>query len=296
MTQQPHAFMTQTASPTIAYQGHPGAYSHLACRHVYPKSTSYPKETFVDAMAAVEHGDVDLAMIPLENSTAGRVEEIYRLIPRMSLHIVGEHFEPVNHCLLARPGTRLEDLEAVASHPQALAQCARTIHALGLETEATLDTAGAALAVSQSEDRRLAAIASHFAAETYGLEILREDLQDESGNTTRFILLSRTESLPPLEAGVPYITSVLFRVRNIPAALYKALGGFATNGINLVKLESYMPGGKMSASQFHADIEGHVQEPGLQLALEELAFFAEDIRLLGTYPAHPFRASREFKD
>lgn len=287
---------TQKATPSVAYQGHPGAYSHLACRHVYPDSPTHSRETFVDAMIAAEQGDVDLAMIPLENSTAGRVEEIYRLIPRMSLHIVGEHFEPVNHCLLVKPGTRLEQLRTIASHPQALAQCAQTLRHLGVDTEATLDTAGAALAVSQSDDPSLGAIASEFAGETYGLEVLRENMEDEPGNTTRFIILSRTELMPPLDPGIAYITSVLFRVRNIPAALYKALGGFATNGINLVKLESYMPGGKMAASQFHADIEGHVQERGLQLALDELSFFAADIRVLGTYPAHPFRASNRFKD
>lgn len=280
----------------IAYQGHPGAYSHLACRHVFPTAESRPYPSFVEAMHAAESGACELAMIPLENSSAGRVEEIYRLIPRMSLHILGEHFEPVSHCLLGLPGSRIEDLRTVASHPQALAQCFHRLQSLGIATEATLDTAGAALAVSQSGDRHRGAIASRLAAEMYNLEILQENLQDEAGNTTRFIILSRTQSLPPREAGVAYITSVLFRVRNIPAALYKSLGGFATNGVNLVKLESYMPGGNLNASQFHADIEGHAQDPGLQLALEELGFFAEDVRLLGTYPAHPFRASRGFRD
>lgn len=280
----------------LAYQGHPGAYSHLACRRVFPKVESRPFPSFVDAMQAAESGACDLAMIPLENSSAGRVEEIYRLIPRMSLHILGEHFEPVSHCLLGLPGTRIEDLQVVASHPQALAQCFTSLQNLGIATEATLDTAGAALAVSESGDRRRGAIASRLAAEMYGLDILQENLQDEAGNTTRFIILSRTQSLPPLVAGVAYITSVLFRVRNIPAALYKSLGGFATNGVNLVKLESYMPGGNLNASQFHVDIEGHAQDSRLKLALEELSFFAEDVRLLGTYPAHPFRASHGFKD
>ena len=285
-----------TDAQQVAYQGHPGAYSHLACRHVFPNVESRPYPSFVDAMQAAESGACDLAMIPLENSSAGRVEEIYRLIPRMSLHILGEHFEPVSHCLLGKPGAQIGDLKVVASHPQALAQCFTRLQNLGLATEATLDTAGAALAVSESEDRKRGAIASRLAAEMYGLDILEENLQDDAGNTTRFIILSRTQSLPPMETGVAYITSVLFRVRNIPAALYKSLGGFATNGVNLVKLESYMPGGNLNASQFHADIEGHAQDPRLKLALEELNFFAEDVRLLGTYPAHPFRASHGFKD
>lgn len=280
----------------IAYQGHPGAYSHLACKHVFPNSDSRPYPSFVDAMQAAESGACELAMIPLENSSAGRVEEIYRLIPRMSLHILGEHFEPVSHCLLGLPGSRIDNLNVVASHPQALAQCFSRLQKLGIATEATLDTAGAALAVSEAGNPQRGAIASRLAAEMYGLDILEENLQDEAGNTTRFIILSRTHSLPPRDVGVAYITSVLFRVRNIPAALYKSLGGFATNGVNLVKLESYMPGGNLNASQFHVDIEGHAQDPRLQLALEELGFFAEDVRLLGTYPAHPFRASRGFRD
>ena len=280
----------------IAYQGHPGAYSHLACTHVFPTGESRPYPSFVEAMQAAESGDCELAMIPLENSSAGRVEEIYRLIPRMSLHILGEHFEPVSHCLLGLPGSRIDELSVVASHPQALAQCFNHLQDLGIATEATLDTAGAALAVSKGGDPKRGAIASRLAAEMYGLEILRENLQDEAGNTTRFIILSRTRSLPAQDPGIAYITSVLFRVRNIPAALYKSLGGFATNGVNLVKLESYTPGGNLNASQFHVDIEGHAEDPRLRLALGELGFFAEDVRLLGTYPAHPFRSSRGFRD
>lgn len=278
----------------VAFQGHEGAYSHLACRQVFPERPTLPCASFQAAMAAVENGAAAFAMIPLENSTAGRVEEIYRLIPRMQLHIVGEHFEPVNHCLMATADTRLEDLRFAVSHPQALAQCLGNLEALGLQGEATLDTAGAALAVARSHDRSRAAIASRLAAELYGLTILRENFQDLSGNTTRFIILSRDATVPPLEPDRPYITSVLFRVRNIPAALYKALGGFATNSVNMVKLESYIPPGSLNASQFHVDIEGHINEHGLRLALEELEFFAEEVRLLGTYPAHPFRASQAF--
>lgn len=280
----------------IVYQGHEGAYSHLACRHVFPSREARSCATFRDAMEAVEQGKAELAMIPVENSTAGRVEEIYRLIPKMSLHIVAEHFEAVNHCLLGLPGTTIQQLKRVYSHPQALAQCANHIREKGLDPHATLDTAGAAVQIRDEALPEQAAIASSLAAELYGLEILQEQFQDLSGNTTRFIILSHTEELPPLEEGIEYITSLLFRVRNLPAALYKALGGFATNGVNLIKLESYTPGGALNASQFHVDIEGHLQSAAMMRALEELSFFAEDVRVLGTYRAHSFRASRSFKD
>lgn len=278
----------------IAYQGHEGAYSHLACQHVFPNREFKACVTFQAAMEEVEKGLCSLAMIPVENSTAGRVEEIYRLVPKMSLHIVGEHFEPVNHCLLAPKGTTLSQIRSVASHPQALAQCLGHIQELGLTTRATLDTAGAAKEVSEQGSGQEAAIASSLAAELYGLSILKDHFQDVQGNTTRFIILSHTGNLPALSPGIDYISSLIFKVRNIPAALYKALGGFATNGINLVKLESYMPGGTLNASQFHVDIEGHIEEPSMKLALEELRFFADDVRLLGTYQAHPFRSSRSF--
>lgn len=280
----------------IVYQGHQGAYSHLACRHVFPEKEARPCQTFRAAMEEVENGKADLAMIPVENSTAGRVEEIYRLIPKMSLHIVAEHFEAVNHCLLAPRGTDLASLKTVYSHPQALAQCANTILQLNLDPHATLDTAGAAFQVSQDRRPDQAAIASSLAAELYDLAILKEQFQDQSGNTTRFIILSRKEELPVLEPGVDYLTSLLFKVRNLPAALYKALGGFATNGVNLIKLESYTPGGSLNASQFHVDIEGHPASAPLVRALEELHFFAEDVRVLGTYKAHSFRNSRQFHD
>ncbi len=280
----------------IVYQGHQGAYSHLACRHVFPERETRACPTFRAAMEEVENGRAELAMIPVDNSTAGRVEEIYRLIPKTSLHIVAEHFEAVNHCLLAAPGTSLATVRRVYSHPQALAQCTNTILRLNLEPHATLDTAGAAYQVAQDQRPDQAAIASSLAAELYGLTILREHFQDESGNTTRFIILSRREELPPLEPGVDYITSLLFKVRNLPAALYKALGGFATNGVNLIKLESYTPGGSLSASQFHVDIEGHPASGPLSRAMEELHFFASDVRVLGTYRAHSFRTSRQFHD
>ncbi len=280
----------------IVYQGHEGAYSHLACKHVFPDREARSCESFRAAMEEVEQGKAELAMIPLENSTAGRVEEIYRLIPQMSLHIVEEHFETVNHCLMAPPGTAKETIRTVYSHPQALAQCAENIRRMGVKPMATLDTAGAAVQVQREADSSQAAIASSLAADLYRLEILEDNFQDLSGNTTRFIILSHEQRLPPYSQGVEYITSLLFKVRNIPAALYKALGGFATNKINLVKLESYMPAGTLNASQFHVDIEGHVNSKNMQLALEELAFFAEDVRLLGTYEAHSARSSKIFQD
>jgi prephenate dehydratase len=280
----------------IVYQGVEGAYSHLACQHVFPNREASACETFQDAMQAVEKGRANLAMIPVENSTAGRVEEIYRLIPKMSLHIVGEHFEPVNHCLMALPGASTSTIKTVGSHPQALAQCIGNIAQLKLNETAKLDTAGAALEVSKSNDLSQAAIASSLAADLYGLNILKENFQDQEGNTTRFIILSHAENVPSFLPETSYITSLIYRVRNIPAALYKSLGGFATNGINLVKLESYMPGGKLNASQFHADIEGHIDMPSMKLALEELSFFAEEIRILGTYEAHSFRTSSNFHE
>ena len=280
----------------IVYQGHQGAYSHLACKHVFPEREARACESFHVAMEEVEQGRAELAMIPLENSTAGRVEEIYRLIPQMSLHIVEEHFEPVNHCLMAAPGATLQSLKNIYSHPQALAQCVNNIRALGLQPTATLDTAGAAMQVSKEGNPTEAAIASSLAANLYNLQILNGNFNDLTGNTTRFIILSHEQRLPPLEKGVKYITSLLFKVRNIPAALYKALGGFATNGINLIKLESYMPGGTLNASQFHVDIEGHINSKNMKLALDELNFFAEDVRLLGTYSAHAARTSKIFQD
>lgn len=275
----------------IAYQGHEGAYSHLACKRVHPELKAHACTTFAEAMFMVEREEARLAMIPLENSTAGRVEEIYRLMPKTRLHIIAEHFEPVNHCLLALPGTSLESLRSVASHPQALAQCHDHIRALGLQPIAALDTAGSAEELAQTRQPYHAAIASSLAAELYGLEILKENFQDVSGNTTRFILLAKESRMPVLEPGCRYITTLMFKVRNIPAALYKALGGFATNGVNMVKLESYMASETMQASSFHLDVEGHPHQAAMQHALQELDFFATEVRVMGTYPAHPFRRS-----
>jgi len=275
----------------IAYQGVPGAYSHLSCTRVHPELEAHACESFADAMFMVERGEARLAMIPLENSTAGRVEEIYRLMPKTQLHIIAEHFEPVNHCLLAIPGTKVEQLKRVTSHPQALAQCDGNIRALGLEPIAALDTAGSASDLSQNPDPELGAIASSLAAELYGLDIVREGFRDVEGNTTRFLILARDSKVPEYDADKEFMTSILFTARNIPASLYKALGGFATNGLNILKLESYMASDTMQVTSFHLDVASHPQEPAMQLALQELHFFAKEVRVMGTYAAHPFRKS-----
>lgn len=274
---------------TIAYQGVKGAYSEQACKNAYPHMKPLACDSFQEAMWMVEQGDADIAMIPLENSTAGRVEEIYRLIPKMSLHVIGEHFEPVVHCLLSVKGSTIDDLKYVASHPQALAQCHNHIMSLKLKAEAKLDTAGAAKEIQELGDKSKSAIASKLAAEIYDLEVLQEHFEDIKGNTTRFFVLSQKKYVPDFNPEKSYITSLVFQVRNIPAALYKALGGFATNGVNLLKIESYMGTTTLEGSQFHIDVEGHIDERLVQLALEELAFFAEDVRVLGTYEMHRFR-------
>jgi len=206
--------------------------------------------------------------------------------------VIGEHFEPVNHCLLALPGTRLEDIKTVSSHPQALAQCAENLRTLGIEPIAALDTAGSAAELAELRQPGHAAIASSLAAELYGLEIMKDNFQDKTGNTTRFMILSKDQMIPHLEPDVRYMTSLMFRVRNIPAALYKALGGFATNGVNMVKLESYMASETMQVSSFHLDVEGHPHEQAMKFAMQELNFFAEEVRVIGTYEAHPFRSTR----
>ncbi|GIU00676.1 prephenate dehydratase [Sulfurovum sp. TSL6] len=270
----------------IAYQGVQGAYSEQACKSAYPDYQTIACDTFQEAMWMVEEGDADLAMIPLENSTAGRVEEIYRLIPKMSLHVIAEHFEPIVHCLLALPGVKIEDLKYVASHPQALAQCHNHILSLGLKAEAKLDTAGAAKELVELNDPQRAAIASKLAADIYGLQILKENFEDKHGNTTRFFILSRENKVPLYEPSKKYITSLIFQVQNIPAALYKVLGGFASNGINLLKIESYMGTQMLPGSQFHIDIDGHMDSDIMRLALKEVSFFAEDVRILGVYESH----------
>ncbi|NRA20618.1 MAG: prephenate dehydratase [Oceanospirillaceae bacterium] len=277
---------------TIAYQGHPGAYSHLSCLKVFPEMKTQACDSFSQAMFMVEREEARLAMIPIENSTAGRVEEIYRLMPKTQLHIIAEHFEPVNHCLLAVPGADEEQLLTISSHPQALAQCNDAIHLLGLQQVAHIDTAGAAQELSNSQNKSHAAIASSLAAKLYGLKILRENFQDIVGNTTRFIILSKQPTIPVYCSDVTFITTIMFTVRNIPSALFKTMGGFATNGINMVKLESYMATNSMSATSFHLDVEGHPDEPRMQLALQELDFFSSEMRVIGAYKAHPYRSEK----
>ncbi|WP_051452431.1 prephenate dehydratase [Actinospica robiniae] len=272
----------------VAFQGEPGANSHIACREVYPEFEAVAYDTFDEGFASLEEGVVDLAMIPVENSTAGRVADIHRLLPESRLNIIGEHFLRVQHCLLALPGTDPSGLVAAYSHPQALAQCRDSLTALGLRAVATQDTAGAAREVAQAGDPTRGAIASRLAGEIFGLEVVREGLEDHPHNTTRFIILSREELRAAPGVG-PIVTTLVFKVRNTPAALYKALGGFATNGVNMTKLESCMISGQFVATQFLADIEGHPDEAATANALEELGFYA-DYRILGVYRANPVRA------
>ncbi len=284
--------MTSQGSSTgprrIAYQGEPGANSHIVCKLHYPDWEPVPCASFEDVFAAVEGGDAALAMIPIDNSIAGRVADIHHFLPGSDLHIVGEHFLRIQFALMALPGATLETIETVHSHVHALGQCRKVIRQLGLRPVISGDTAGAAREVAESGDLSQAAISPPLAAETYGLEVLARDVEDEEHNTTRFVVLSR-EMVQAVPDNGPVVTSFIFNVRNLPAALYKALGGFATNGVNMTKLESYMVGGFFTATQFLAEVDGHPEDPGLRRALEELAFFTTDIKILGVYPADGFR-------
>jgi prephenate dehydratase len=275
----------------VSFQGAPGAYSDLACRAVFPDAATLPCTAFDDAFAAVTEGRADRAMIPIENSVAGRVADVHHLMPLSGLHIVGEHFQRVNHQLLAPKGAKLKGLKRVYSHIHALHQCRNLIRELGLEPVVHADTAGAAAEVAARGDKQEAALASSLAAEIYGLDVLKESAEDAAHNTTRMLILSRVAEVPDPGDGL-CITSLVFRVRNVPAALYKAMGGFATNGVNLTKLESYMVGGKFVAAQFYADAEGHPDERPMRLALEELRFFTREMKILGVYPASAFRTAQ----
>ena len=279
-----------TANKTMAFQGEPGANSHIAIREAYPDYEPLPCRTFEDALNAVAAGDAELGMIPIENSLAGRVADIHHLMPTAGLHIVGEWFLPIRNQLMAPKGATLEGLKLVESHVMALGQCRNFLRKLGVKTMVAADTAGAAREVAERGDKARAAIASMLAAEIYGLDILAPDIEDESHSTTRFLVLSRERRWAPRGQGL-VITTFVFQVRNIPAALYKALGGFATNAVNMTKLESYMIEGNFFATQFYADVEGHPEDRGLKLALDELNFFSEKISILGVYPAHRFRAT-----
>jgi len=283
--------VTSASDNIIAFQGLPGAYSDLACRAAFPTMTTLPCASFEDAFAAVRTGAARLAMIPIENSLAGRVADIHHLLPESGLHIIGEHFQRVNHHLLAPKGATIAGLKTVASHVQALSQCRDVIRELGLTPVIRPDTAGAAVEVAQAGDLSAAAIASSLAAEIHGLEILKTDIEDAEHNTTRMVVLSREPIDPDPKQGT-IITSFVFRVRSVPAALYKALGGFATNGVNITKLESYMIDGHFTVAQFYADILGHPDQRAVRLALEELSFFSREVRILGVYPASSFRSQQ----
>jgi prephenate dehydratase len=274
---------------TIAFQGLPGAYSHLVCSARFPKMATMPCAQFEDVFAAVRKGRARLAMIPVDNTVAGRVADIHHLLPRSGLHIVGEHFQPVHHHLLAVPGASLKTLKRVKSHVHALGQCRNFLRKNKLMPIVAADTAGSARDVAERQDKSEGAIASKLAAKINGLKSLAANIEDTAHNTTRFIIMSREPLKTNANQGGPYVTSFVFRVRSVPAALYKALGGFATNGVNMTKLESYMVDGHFSAAQFYADVDGHPDERPLQLAFEELRFFSKDVTVLGVYPADSVR-------
>jgi prephenate dehydratase len=273
----------------IAFQGEPGAYSHQACRQARPGKEALPCRTFEDAIEAVRRGEADLAMLPVENSTYGRVADIHSLLPGSGLHIIDEAFVRVHINLLALPGTPLSEVKAAMSHTVLLGQCREFLHQHGLRAVTGADTAGSARIVAERGDPALGALASELAGEIYGLDVLARQIEDQSNNTTRFLVMSPQPDYSRRGAG-GMMTTFTFRVRNIPAALYKALGGFATNGVNMTKLESYMVNGSFTATEFYADIEGHPDDPQVARALEELGYFTSALNILGVYPADPRRA------
>jgi prephenate dehydratase len=280
--------MAQAAARRIAFQGEPGAYSHQACREVYPELEPVPCPTFEEAIALLKGGETRLAMLPVENSIYGRVADIHHLLPESGLYIIGEHFVPIRLQLLGVEGAALAAVREAQSHAVALGQCRRFLKDRAIRPVTGADTAGSAAQVAAAANPERAAIASRLAGELYGLTILAEDIEDASHNTTRFLVMSRQKiEADPAEKSV--ITTFVFQVRNVPAALYKALGGFATNGVNMLKLESYMTDGSFTATQFYADIAGHPESEPVRRALEELAFFTSSLRVLGVYPAAPFR-------
>ncbi|HVW92752.1 MAG TPA: prephenate dehydratase [Devosia sp.] len=270
----------------IAFQGEPGAFSHAAAHAVFPEGAPVPCLTFEDTLAAVKEGAADFGVVPIENSLYGRITDIHHLLPDSGLYITGEHFLRIEMNLLGLPGTRLDEIEAVQSISVALGQCRRFIQKHKFRTISGIDTAGSAKEIAEKGDKRIGAIASRFAGELYGLDVIAENIEDASHNTTRFLVLSR-ERRDAAHNGHRVKTTFVFRVRNVPAALYKALGGFATNGVNMTKLESYMVDGSFTATQFYADIEGHPEQHNVRLALDELGFFTDHLRILGVYPAAP---------
>jgi prephenate dehydratase len=275
-------------SGLIAFQGVPGAYSDLACRAAYPGMTTLPCESFETAIDAVKEGRATLAMLPCENSLAGRVPDIHHLLPQSGLFVIGEQFQRVEHCLLGVRGATLADLKRAHSHTVALGQVRRILREMGLQPVVEADTAGAAELVARWGKKEEAAIASSLAAEIYGLDVLKANVEDAAHNTTRFYVMA-PQAMSPDPATPNLMTTFVFRVRNVPAALYKALGGFATNGVNMTKLESYMMDGEFAATQFMCDVDGHPEHPALRRALEELQFFSSEVRVLGVYTAAAFR-------
>jgi prephenate dehydratase len=274
----------------ISFQGEPGANSDTACRNMFPSMDPLPCPTFEDAFNAVETGKAELAMIPIENTIAGRVADIHHLLPESKLHIVGEYFLPIHFQLMVLPGVKREEIKTVHSHIHALGQCRKYIRKNGWKPVIAGDTAGSAKMVSEVKDRTMASLAPALAAELYGLDIIEKNVEDTDSNVTRFVVLTKSKQW--VERPTPdakMMTTFIFRVRNVPAALYKAMGGFATNGINMTKLESYQLGA-FTATLFYADIEGHPDDPLVKLALDELRFFSREVRILGVYPAS---ASRE---
>ncbi len=272
----------------IHYQGEPGAFSHLACARFFPELTPMPCPSFAAAFAAVRANKGDLAMIPVDNSVAGRVSDIYHLLPEGGLKIIAEHYLPVHHNLWGVPGAKLADIKIARSHPMALGQVRKRLAGWDITPKTDTDTAGAARRVAEKGDSSVASVSSALAGEIYGLSLLAENIEDAAHNTTRFLILSENGSTLPAP-DKPVVTSFVFRVRSVPSALYKALGGFATNGINITKLESYMVGGSFQAAQFYMDVEAHPENDNMKLAMEELGFFSEEIIMLGTYPADALR-------
>ena len=278
---------------TIAFQGVPGAYSHLSCQAFCPDWKAIAYDSFSGMLRAVQEGECNAAMVPVENSTAGRVADIHRLLPSSGLHIIAEHFQPVNHQLLGVKGAKLSDIKEAHSHEQGLAQCREKLEVLGIKPVIHSDTAGAARDVKRWDDPTKAAIASKLASDIYGLVVLMDHITNISINTTRFLVMKKQMQVPDVSSEPTHCTFV-FSLRSVPAALYKALGGFATNGINLTKIESYMSGDQMQAAQFYIDCEGHIEQENMQLALEELKFYClkDAVHILGCYPSSPYRQNK----
>lgn len=270
----------------IAFQGELGAYSHQACQEARPDHEALACRTFEDVIAAVHEGRAELAMLPVENSTYGRVADNHTLLPDSGLHIIEEAFVRVHINLLGLPGAQLSDIKSAQSHLVLLGQCREFLSKHGISRVVGADTAGSALQIAQAGDRSQGALASELAGEIYGLDVLARHIEDQDNNTTRFLIMSRTPARPEPGSG-PIKTTLVFRVRNIPAALYKAMGGFATEGVNMTKLESYMVDGSFTATQFYADIDGHPDEPHVRRALDELGYFTSMVKILGIYPADP---------